>query len=207
MSCTITFDPETEGQHLSHALDYFQYQLKGVSFLPRVDYGAFPQVRRRVTCKVSLRPAIPCCTAPRRLYSTHYPSTPLFPRSHPLFLFSKMPYEAISEQQYEERAAELQKLDFTRRQSHSQGGMGARGVRIEEVPDKFCETDACTTTVSYGVSIGTPGDGLKRGRQRAQQRWLLFLQGFKVDVGRVGYRVACVEVPLVVLCETLSVLK
>lgn len=45
VSCTITFDPETEGKHLTHALDYFQYQLKGVSFLPRIDYGAFPQVR------------------------------------------------------------------------------------------------------------------------------------------------------------------
>lgn len=47
VSCTITFDPETEGQHLAHALDYFQYQLKGVSFLPRTDYGAFPQVSLR----------------------------------------------------------------------------------------------------------------------------------------------------------------
>lgn len=44
VSCTITFDPSKEGQHLAHALDYFQYQLKGVSFLPRMDYGAFPQV-------------------------------------------------------------------------------------------------------------------------------------------------------------------
>ncbi|CAM9786098.1 unnamed protein product, partial [Ectocarpus sp. 12 AP-2014] len=44
LTCTITFDPETEGKHLAHALDYFQYQLKGVSFLPRTDYGAFPQV-------------------------------------------------------------------------------------------------------------------------------------------------------------------
>lgn len=44
VSCTVTFDPETEGHQLSHALDYFQYQLKGVSFLPRVEHGAFPQV-------------------------------------------------------------------------------------------------------------------------------------------------------------------
>lgn len=44
VSCTVTFDPETEGQHLAHALDYFQYQLKGVSFLPRVGHGAFAQV-------------------------------------------------------------------------------------------------------------------------------------------------------------------
>ena len=35
VSCTVTFDPATEGGDLAHALDYFQYQLKGVSFLPR----------------------------------------------------------------------------------------------------------------------------------------------------------------------------
>ncbi|CAM9251274.1 unnamed protein product [Laminaria digitata] len=101
VSCTITFDPETEGQHLAHALDYFQYQLKGVSFLPRIDYGAFPQ----------------------------------------------MPYEAISEEQYKSQTAKLQKLDFKRWQERPRGGGGGREARIEEVPDKFCETDACTTSV------------------------------------------------------------
>lgn len=44
VSATITFDPATEGPQLKHALDYFQYQLKGVSFLPRLEYGAFPQM-------------------------------------------------------------------------------------------------------------------------------------------------------------------
>ncbi|KAL1915319.1 uncharacterized protein VTP21DRAFT_6777 [Calcarisporiella thermophila] len=44
VSCTVTFDPETEGDHLQHALDYFQYQLKGVSFLPRLGLGAYPQM-------------------------------------------------------------------------------------------------------------------------------------------------------------------
>ncbi|CAM9727465.1 unnamed protein product [Chrysoparadoxa australica] len=44
VSCTVTFDPEAEGPSLKHALDYFQYKLKGVSFLPRIDYGAFPQM-------------------------------------------------------------------------------------------------------------------------------------------------------------------
>jgi hypothetical protein len=28
VSCTITFDPATEGPQVPHALDYFQYQLK-----------------------------------------------------------------------------------------------------------------------------------------------------------------------------------
>lgn len=44
VSCTVTFDPATEGDQISHALDYFQYQLKGISFLPRLDYGAYPQM-------------------------------------------------------------------------------------------------------------------------------------------------------------------
>lgn len=34
VSCTVTFDAEKEGPQLKHALDYFQYQLKGISFLP-----------------------------------------------------------------------------------------------------------------------------------------------------------------------------
>ncbi|ORX96449.1 PFL-like glycyl radical enzyme [Basidiobolus meristosporus CBS 931.73] len=44
VSCTITFDPETEGDHLRFALNYFQYQLKGVSFLPRIPIGAYSQM-------------------------------------------------------------------------------------------------------------------------------------------------------------------
>ena len=44
VSCTVTFNPETEGKHIASALDYFQYQLKGISFLPKLDYGAFPQM-------------------------------------------------------------------------------------------------------------------------------------------------------------------
>ncbi|KAL0484559.1 ribonucleoside-triphosphate reductase [Acrasis kona] len=47
VSCTVTFDPKTEGPQIQHALDYFQYQLKGISFLPRFDMGqkkAYPQM-------------------------------------------------------------------------------------------------------------------------------------------------------------------
>jgi len=44
VSCTITFNPETEGKHIAAALDYFQYQLKGISFLPKCNYGAYPQM-------------------------------------------------------------------------------------------------------------------------------------------------------------------
>tara|TARA_A100001234_G_C12296796_1_gene247603 strand:- start:5 stop:511 length:507 start_codon:yes stop_codon:yes gene_type:complete len=44
VSCTVTFDPESEGGQIASALDVFQYQLKGISFLPRLDYGAYPQM-------------------------------------------------------------------------------------------------------------------------------------------------------------------
>ena len=44
VSCTVTFNPKTEGHQLQYALDYFQYQLKGISFLPRHEEGAYDQM-------------------------------------------------------------------------------------------------------------------------------------------------------------------
>lgn len=44
VSCTVTFDDATEGDSLAQALDIYQYQLKGVSFLPRVEHGAYAQM-------------------------------------------------------------------------------------------------------------------------------------------------------------------
>ncbi|HCX23088.1 MAG TPA: fused protease/ribonucleoside-triphosphate reductase [Cytophagales bacterium] len=44
VSCTVTFDPEIEGPQIANALDIFQYQLKGISFLPRLDIGAYSQM-------------------------------------------------------------------------------------------------------------------------------------------------------------------
>ena len=44
VSCTVTFDPVSEGPHLERALEVFQYQLKGISFLPRIKQGAYAQM-------------------------------------------------------------------------------------------------------------------------------------------------------------------
>lgn len=44
VSCTVTFSPEKESADLANALNYFQYQLKGVSFLPRLEMGAYAQM-------------------------------------------------------------------------------------------------------------------------------------------------------------------
>ena len=44
VSVTVTFNPETEGKDIERALDFYQYQLKAVSFLPRIKDGAYPQM-------------------------------------------------------------------------------------------------------------------------------------------------------------------
>ena len=44
VSCTVTFDPEKEGGQIPQVLNYFQYHLKGISLLPRHDWGAYPQM-------------------------------------------------------------------------------------------------------------------------------------------------------------------
>lgn len=44
VSATITFDPDTEGDQIANALNFFQYQLKGISFLPKLKEGAYAQM-------------------------------------------------------------------------------------------------------------------------------------------------------------------
>jgi ribonucleoside-triphosphate reductase len=44
VSCTVTFDPDKDGDQIAPALDYFQYQLKGISFLPKSEDGAYAQM-------------------------------------------------------------------------------------------------------------------------------------------------------------------
>ena len=85
VSCTATFDPETEADQLSYVLNYFQYRLKGISLLPR----------------------------------------------HPLGAYKQMPYEAITEKEYNKQVKKLGHLSFV-------------GVEGEEAEiDKFCNNDVC----------------------------------------------------------------
>lgn len=37
VSCTVTFNPKTEASQIAPVLNYFQYQLKGISFLPNME--------------------------------------------------------------------------------------------------------------------------------------------------------------------------
>lgn len=44
VSATVTFKPESEGDDIKHALNYYQYRLKGVSFLPKAPLDKYPQL-------------------------------------------------------------------------------------------------------------------------------------------------------------------
>ena len=85
VSCTATFDPETEADELPHVLKYFQYRLKGISLLPR----------------------------------------------HPLGAYKQMPYEGITEEEYNSQVSKLGHLSF----------VGVEGEEAEV--DKFCNNDVC----------------------------------------------------------------
>ena len=44
VSCTATFDPDREGHLIPDLLSAYDSQLKGISFLPMNDFGAYPQM-------------------------------------------------------------------------------------------------------------------------------------------------------------------
>lgn len=86
VSVTVTFNPKTEAEQIKPALEYYQYQLKSVSFLPRLAKGAYRQ----------------------------------------------MPYEAITEEEYNTISAGITQLTFDE-------------VRGEEaVGEKYCSNDHCS---------------------------------------------------------------
>ena len=92
VSCTATFNPETEADELPHVLNYFQYRLKGISLLPR----------------------------------------------HPLGAYKQMPYETITEKEYNKQVKKLGYLSFV-------------GVEGEEAEiDRFCNNDNCEITPTVG---------------------------------------------------------
>lgn len=43
VSCTVTVKPE-ESDQIKTVLDYFKYDLKSISFLPKLEFGAYAQM-------------------------------------------------------------------------------------------------------------------------------------------------------------------
>lgn len=84
VSCTITVQ-EHESDQIEHILNYFQYQMKGVSFLPKVKGGSFPQ----------------------------------------------MPYEAITKEEYVEKALRVKPLNLNVNEG------------VDSTPELYCNNDTC----------------------------------------------------------------
>jgi len=57
VSCTVTFDPEREGPQIARALDVYQYQLKGVSLLPRAPKLQYKQLPYEAVTEAEYRAA------------------------------------------------------------------------------------------------------------------------------------------------------
>lgn len=83
VSCTVTFT-EDEKNQIEPALNYFQYRLKGISFLPKLEKTAYPQ----------------------------------------------MPYEQITEEQYNEMTKNLKKVKF-------------KQIQEDAVPELYCDSESC----------------------------------------------------------------
>lgn len=84
VSCTVTFRPE-EAKEIPAILDYYKYDLKAISFLPKTEAGAYKQ----------------------------------------------MPYEAITEEEYNKRNASIKPFN-----------VGT--VNQDSKPELFCDTDKCS---------------------------------------------------------------
>lgn len=116
VSVTIDFDPATEGKEIANILNYAQYELKSLSFLPRFDNG------------------------------TPYP---------------QMPYEEISDEQYEEMMKTIKPIDLDRIQIQ-------RNREDEKEEDRYCDSDTCFLRVENKNSIPAFGNGIPEGRKIAK---------------------------------------
>lgn len=89
VSVTVDFNPETEGNQIEQILNYCQYKLKSVSFLPSYKGGAFPQ----------------------------------------------MPYEQITEEEYNNMMSKIKPIDMMK--------FTYINNSPEEEIDKYCDGESC----------------------------------------------------------------
>jgi len=83
VSCTVTFKKH-EKDDIANALNYFQYKLKGISFLPKTEKGKYPQ----------------------------------------------MPYEEITEEEYQKLTKNIKPLRFRR-------------ISEDATVEKYCDAEVC----------------------------------------------------------------
>ncbi len=129
VSCTVTFDPETEGSQLQYALDYFQYQLKGISFYPRKG-----QLKDKIDSFTEMLKGIKLEELSKhnqaRVKKVLEFAEKLDIRDE--FAYEQPPYEEIDEETYINLSLKLKSINF-------KGIKGADPIST----DKFCDNDSC----------------------------------------------------------------
>lgn len=122
VSCTVTFDPATEGPHIAAALAHFQYMLKGISFLPRPKSVVVYSEGGSLDDKEE--------EEERQLAAIEQP-------------YPQMPYERISRREYHRLSSNLSALQFHMK-AHTDGAReGGATADQSAPPDAFCDSDRC----------------------------------------------------------------
>ena len=124
VSCTVTFDPVTEGPQLPAALAHFQYMLKGVSFLPRPTSG------------VPILDDHDCEAEERLLAQIDQP-------------YAQMPYERVSRRQYEALMSGIKAPMY--HDLAVPDALGEGGEHVQYGPDAFCDAEACAAATAASV--------------------------------------------------------
>ena len=134
VSCTVTFTPD-EAPHIKHALELFQYQLKGVSLLPRQGAKSLKQQGMEEMLEWASDRADSWCGSLGDVGGAMEKEGAKWIASMPgnsnggQNTYPQMPYEEISRERYERLKAGISKVDFY--------------LRSDAVSERFCDGDKC----------------------------------------------------------------
>lgn len=164
VSATITFDPETESNQIVNALNYFQYDLKGVSFLPATsdnscEYHLIHEPTHLIELKKQVHNIVSRFESNRTETETICVFEPWTPSVRIESLLSKwktemnltvtvkkitpykqMPYESITEEEYQSKIADLKKVNWSVLTNKKE-----EEEPEQDMPDglKYCDGDYC----------------------------------------------------------------
>jgi len=139
VSCTVTFDPKTEKASLARALDYFQWQLKGISFLPRLESTtAYPQMPYEKIDEEAYLERM------RALDLSQLADDPVLGRG----LAADGPVSSACAEEWEDAAEARWEGDSPQQQREpssaaSEAGALAVERHVDHTPDVFCDSDRC----------------------------------------------------------------
>jgi ribonucleotide reductase alpha subunit len=139
VSCTVKFDPLIEGDQINSALNFSQYKLKGISFLP--------SIKKALRKKLGIKEYTDFKDLTEEEYlllleengyklKEKIDFTELTNKSYLEFInviakpYAQMPYETISKEKYLELTKDIKKIDFSL-------------LKEDAMAPKFCDSESC----------------------------------------------------------------